>query len=35
MSKSWIPASYHSKLSLYETQAAIGQLKRIFEDTLG
>ena len=34
MSKSWIPASYHSTLSLYETQAAIGQLKRIFEDTL-
>ena len=34
MSKSWIPASYRSTLSLYETQAAIGQLKRIFEDTL-
>jgi len=34
MSKSWIPAGYRASLDLYETQAAIGQLKRTFEDTL-
>ncbi|MBR3504807.1 MAG: aspartate--ammonia ligase [Clostridia bacterium] len=34
MAKSWIPAGYHATLGLYDTQAAIGQLKRIFEDTL-
>ena len=33
-SKSWIPAGYKASLGLYDTQAAIGQLKRIFEDTL-
>ena len=34
MSKTFIPAGYQSTLGLYETQAAIGQLKRIFEDAL-
>ncbi len=34
MSKTYIPAGYQSSLGLYETQAAIGQLKRIFEDSL-
>ncbi len=34
MSKTQIPAGYVSSLSLYDTQAAIGQLKRIFEDQL-
>ena len=33
-SQSWIPAGYKASLGLYDTQAAIGQLKRIFEDTL-
>ena len=33
-SQSWIPAGYRASLGLYDTQAAIGQLKRIFEDTL-
>ena len=32
--KSWIPAGYKATLGLYDTQAAIGQLKRTFEDTL-
>ena len=34
MSRTYIPAGYKSALSLYDTQAAIGQLKRIFEDQL-
>lgn len=34
MSKLTIPASYHTALGLYETQSAIGTLKRIFEDDL-
>ncbi len=34
MSRTYIPAGYQSSLSLYDTQAAIGQLKRIFEDSL-
>ncbi len=34
MSKTYIPEGYRSSLGLYETQAAIGQLKRIFEDSL-
>ena len=34
MSHTYIPRDYHSALSLYDTQAAIGQLKRIFEDQL-
>ncbi len=34
MSKTCIPEGYRSSLGLYETQAAIGQLKRIFEDSL-
>ena len=34
MSRSWIPAGYRTGLDLYETQAAIGFLKRTFEDTL-
>lgn len=34
MSKTYIPAGYKTTLGLYDTQAAIGQLKRIFEDSL-
>jgi len=34
MSKTYIPEGYKSTLGLYDTQAAIGQLKRIFEDSL-
>lgn len=34
MSKTMIPEGYKTSLGLYETQAAIGQLKRTFEDTL-
>ena len=34
MSKTYIPQGYKSTLGLYDTQAAIGQLKRIFEDSL-
>ncbi len=34
MSKTIIPAGYKPTLGLYETQAAIGELKRIFEDAL-
>ena len=34
MSKTYIPAGYRSTLGLYDTQAAIGQLKRVFEDSL-
>ena len=35
MSGSFIPPSYAPKLNLYDTQKAIGLLKRLFEDTLG
>ena len=34
MSKTWIPNNYTSALSLYETQTAIGLLKRTFEEKL-
>lgn len=34
MSKTFIPEGYQSYLSLYETQTAIGLIKRIFEDAL-
>ena len=34
MSKTWIPAGYTSSLNLYETQTAIGVLKRTLEDGL-
>jgi len=34
MSFTYIPQGYHSKLNLYETQMAIGTLKRIFEENL-
>ena len=34
MSKTYIPQGYKTTLGLYDTQAAIGQLKRIFEDSL-
>lgn len=34
MSKSVIPAGYAPSLNLYDTQKAIGLLKRVFEDTL-
>ena len=35
MLKSVIPQGYAPKLNLYDTQKAIGLLKRLFEDTLG
>ena len=35
MSGSFIPPSYAPQLNLYDTQKAIGLLKRLFEDTLG
>jgi aspartate--ammonia ligase len=35
MSQLTVPKGYKSLLSLYETQVAIGQIKRIFEDNLG
>ena len=35
MSKLYVPEGYRSILSVYETQIAIGTLKRIFEDNLG
>lgn len=35
MSKTVIPEGYKSKLSLYETQTAIGFINRTFEDALG
>ena len=35
MSGSFIPPSYAPTLNLYDTQKAIGLLKRLFEDTLG
>ncbi len=34
MEGSYIPAQYASRLNLYDTQKAIGLLKRLFEDTL-
>lgn len=34
MSKTIVPDGYTSKLNLYETQTAIGKLKRLFEDNL-
>jgi len=34
MSKSYIPEGYTPRLNLYDTQRAIGLLKRLFEDTL-
>ena len=34
MSKFWRPANYRSKLSIYETQKAIGNTKHMFEDSL-
>lgn len=34
MSKIHIPAGYSSALSLYETQTAIGLIKRVFQDNL-
>lgn len=34
MSKSYIPQGYRSALTLYETQNAIGTIKRTFEDAL-
>jgi len=34
MSKLIIPSGYKSRLSLYETQTAIGKMKRLFEDKL-
>lgn len=34
MSKLTVPQGYKSSLSLYETQSAIGKIKRIFEDNL-
>jgi len=34
MSRLFIPQGYKSRLSLYETQTAIGKMKRIFEDNL-
>lgn len=35
MSKTMIPEGYKTVLGLYDTQSAIGQLKRTFEDKLG
>ena len=34
MSKTIIPEGYKSSLNLFDTQVAIGKLKRIFEDNL-
>ena len=34
MPKSVIPQGYTPSLNLYDTQKAIGLLKRVFEDTL-
>ena len=33
--KTYVPAGYHSLLSIYDTQKAISLLKRLFEDRLG
>ena len=35
MDSSYIPEGYAPRLNLYDTQKAIGLLKRLFEDTLG
>ena len=35
MDRSYIPEQYTSRLNLYDTQKAIGLLKRLFEDNLG
>ena len=35
MSQLTVPKGYKPLLSLYETQVAIGRIKRIFEDNLG
>ena len=35
MDQSYIPQGYAPRLKLYDTQKAIGLLKRLFEDTLG
>ncbi len=35
MDQSYIPQGYAPRLNLYDTQKAIGLLKRLFEDTLG
>ena len=35
MSKLYVPKGYQSELSLYETQTAIGSIKRTFETNLG
>ena len=35
MDQSYIPEGYAPRLNLYDTQKAIGLLKRLFEDTLG
>ena len=34
MNKLYVPDAYYSQLSLYETQAAIGQIKSIFQKKL-
>ena len=34
MNGSYIPEDYQPRLNLYDTQKAIGLLKRLFEDTL-
>lgn len=34
MSKVTVPKDYSSALSLYDTQKAIGLIKRVFEDNL-
>jgi len=34
MSKLFVPENYRSALSLYETQTAVGSIKRLFEDNL-
>jgi len=34
MSKLFVPKGYRSALSLYETQTAVGHIKRVFEDKL-
>ena len=35
MSKTYIPEGYHSELTLYETQNAIGVIHHAFEEHLG
>ena len=35
MDQSYIPQGYAPRLNLYDTQKAIGLLKRLFEDNLG